>query len=637
MNKFFLVLLAMLCLGSTMHATHIVGGDLSYVYLGNNTYQFTFNIYRDCLPPSQGGGSPAALQQDNPVYFSFFQGSSFYDIDSFSYSSVILVPVNFSNDCINNPPNTCISRMQFIFNKVLPPSNIGYTVLTQRCCRNETLNNINNPGTTGATYYCKIPPVPYHVNNSAAFINYPPQVICVNNPFNYDHSAFDPDGDSLSYSFCDALVGGDPQDPKPFNTSFPGLFSVSYKSPFSSSLPMSGLPPLTIDPQTGIITGTPNMQGRFVVTVCCTEWRNGVSINTVTREFQFVVANCSKAVVANIPVLSQEPNTYVVQCKSFTVNFENWSSGGFKYDWDFGVPSLTTDTSSLFEPSYTYPDTGTYKVTLWVNKGSTCPDSIVRLVKVYPTFKTDFTYSGLLCPEIPISFTDQSTSQYGTINYWNWSFGDGAVSSIQNVQHYYPNLQKTYNVTLVSGNNLGCRDTMVKPLTVPAVNIFAGNDTTIVQGESIYFNATGGVSYVWNPPLYLNTTLGANPIGVYPDTGRFTYIVQGTTVGGCVQYDTITITVADDAYLLMPNVFSPNGDGLNDEFHVLFAGFRKLNYFKIFNRFGELVFSSNDLRKGWDGYYKGRLCDLGTYYWMVSAIDLSYKPRFYKGDITVVY
>lgn len=637
MSKLISSVVLILCLSFSANASHIVGGDISYVCLGNNLYQFTVNIYRDCLPQSQGGGNPAALTSDNPAFLSIFEGTSFYDFDSIQFTSSLIIPANFSNDCINNPPNTCISRLQFTFLRSLPPSTQGYTLVYQRCCRNETINNINNPGTTGATYYCNIPPAGVTCNNSAVFKNYPPQIICSNNPFVYDHSAVDPDGDSLSYEFCVAYRGGDPSDPKPIITNYPGLFSVSYKSPFSSTNPLSGNPALSINPITGVITGTPNMQGRFVVAVCCHEWRSGIRINTETREFQFVVTNCSKAVIANIPVLSNEPNTHVIECKSFTINFKNTSIGGFQYRWDFGNEGAVDDTSTLFQPTYTYPDTGTYLVTLWVNQGSTCPDSIQRLVKVYPQFDADFSVAGLLCPEVPINFTDLSTSQFGAVNYWYWTFGDGGFSEDQNTTHAYANADREYTVTLTAGSTKGCRDTAQKIIKIPLVKIFAGNDTVIVRNESIAFNASGGSIYTWTPANYLSSSSVGNPVGFYPDTGQFTYVLQGITSDGCIGYDTIQVTVANDPYLIMPTVFSPNGDGLNDFFTILSAGIRKLNFFKIYNRFGQLVFSTSDIRKGWDGYYKGRLSDLGAYYWLISAVDLSNKPRQYKGDITIVY
>ena len=165
---------------------------------------------------------------------------------------------------------------------------------------------------------------------------------------------------------------------------------------------MPGFPPVQIDPRTGIITGTPNRVGRYLVTVCCTEWRNGSVINISKREFQFVVTDCSKVVVADIPQLSTAPNTYIVNCKDFNVHFINNSTGGFSYKWDFGVEGNAGSTD--FEPNFVYPDTGTYIVKLIVNPGTTCPDSISRFVKIYPVFHSDFEDTGTYCPGLPIKF-----------------------------------------------------------------------------------------------------------------------------------------------------------------------------------------------------------------------------------------
>ncbi len=636
MKKIFSILLVLASLNS--FASHIVGGEIIDTCLGNNIYRFTFNMYRDCLPPSQGGGSPTALMDDDPAFLTIFVGNQFFSFDSVYASSSLIVPVNFNNDCINNPPATCINRLQFILFKQLPPSNLPYTLICQRCCRNGSLNNIINPGATGASYTCTIPPSPIVCNNSAIYKNYPPQIICINNPFVYDHSATDTDGDSLTYEFCNAIEGGDQNVPKPIliGGSLPALQNVSYSSPFSAQNPLGGNPILQIDPLTGIITGTPNIQGRFVVNVCCSEWRNGALINVVKREFQFVVTNCSKAVVANIPQYSSEPNTYIVSCKSNTVHFVNQSTGGFKYFWDFGVAGTSADTSILFEPTFTYPDTGTYIVKLIVNKETNCRDSISRIVKVYPNFKADFSYTGLLCPDLPISFLDKSTSTLSAPNYWSWNFGDGGTSNLQNPTNTYPNDGKDNLVTLVSGNSYGCRDTTSALLKIPVVSIFAGNDTVIVKNEQIKFKATGASSFTWTPSNYLDNPNVYNPIGSYPDVGTNTYIVQGTTVNGCVGYDTITVYVSEGPYITLPNAFTPNNDGNNDFFRILASGFKKLNTFKVYNRWGQLVFSTTYFRKGWDGRFNGRDCEVGTYYWVVTATDLEDKEKMIKGDVSLI-
>jgi gliding motility-associated-like protein len=340
--------------------------------------------------------------------------------------------------------------------------------------------------------------------------------------------------------------------------------------------------------------------------------------------------------VANIPQLSEEQNTYIVSCKTNTIHFINTSTGGFKFDWDFGETGLTTDTSTQFEPTYTYSDTGTFVVKLIVNKGSTCPDSITRFVKVYPNFKTDFDYQGLLCPNQPISFFDKTTSSFNAINYWKWNFDDGDTSRMQNPIHTYNNIGRDFTVTLISGNKYGCRDTASNTLSIPQVRIFAGNDTVIVKNSPFQFNGTGAQSYAWSPSTFMDNPNVYNPNAMFPEMGVFTYVLQGITSNGCIGKDTINITIADGPYITMPNAFSPNSDGDNDIFRILAAGFKKLNYFKIYDRWGEEVFFTNYFRRGWDGTYKGRDCEVGTYFWIISAIDIDNKEKTIKGDVTLL-
>ena len=88
-------------IASLAQASHIVGGEFTYRCIGTNRYEFTLNIYRDCLPPSQGGGSPTALADDDPAYITIFRGNNFYRVDSIYAANSLIVPVNFSNECIN--------------------------------------------------------------------------------------------------------------------------------------------------------------------------------------------------------------------------------------------------------------------------------------------------------------------------------------------------------------------------------------------------------------------------------------------------------------------------------------------------------------------------------------------------------
>lgn len=621
------------------NASHIIGGDFKYTSRNNEVpttqirYDIQFTIYMDCLD-----GQPGAIEREDTGLFRVYRASDKVGVRDFVVfrTSRQTIPPDFVNSCVNNPPNTCLLRNVYNFTVTLPNIPGGYIIATNNCCRNESVMNINNPGITGASYFIELPARPSQ-NNSASFKNLPPQIICINNPFVYDHSAIDPDGDSLSYAFGVAFNAKITTSSNQVFAEFspPPYNSVSYATFFSATRPIPGSPPFQIDPQTGRITGTPNLAGRFVVAVYCYEWRNGQIINTVIREFQFVVTNCSKAVVANIPQYSNLFNTYLVECKDYTIFFENLSEGGFSYFWDFGVPGVDSDTSNEFQPTFTYPDTGVYVVKLVVNRGSTCPDSITRFVKVFPVFAADFSFSGLPCPNEPISFFDASRSTAKSAESWLWSFGDGSSSDEQNPIHIYPN-GGAYNVSLVASNARGCTDTAVRIVDIERFRPFAGNDTIIVKGETINFNALGGGSYVWTPATNLTDRFIGNPSGYYPDTGRYSYNVLIRSPRGCEGNDSINIWVVNQSSVFVPTAFTPNGDGLNDVLRPIGVGYRNIRYFRVFNRYGQQVFYTTKFNEGWDGRFNDVPQDSGTYFWVLSITNREGNDEMVKGDSILV-
>jgi gliding motility-associated-like protein len=615
---------------SEASASHIAGGEVYYRCLGNNQYEITLNIYQDCLT-----GDFSAIQNDSPAYIGVFNlddgtGQVFNNV---SPSTVISVPGNFSNKCVNNPPDTCLTRVSFKIVANLPINNSGYRVSYARCCRNASTENIRDPQTTGATFFTDIPPnTKAACNNSAVFKKYPPQIICINTPLFYDHSATDADGDSLTYEFCPGYVGGNLDNPKPWPSSaIPG--KVVYKSPFSATRPITGNPSIRINPSTGLITGTPTLMGRFVVTVCCNEWRNGQLINTTRREFQFVVTNCSKAVLADIPQFSDEFNTYIVECESNSIKFVNKSSGGFSYSWYFGVPGAT---STDFEPTYTYPDTGVFTVTLKVNEGSTCPDSISRDVKIFPTFKADFELDGLACPGVDQLFIDKSDATFGTTTSWLWNFGDSSSTATEKDAKHIYRVGGYYNVTLAAASSKGCLDTVTQRIYIEEFVPFAGNDTIVVKGERVRFNATGGSEYTWTPADGLVFPSSPNPVGFYADTGVYNYAVHIKSLTGCEGDDSISVLVVDNPYLYVPSGFTPNGDGRNDILRPFGAGYNQIRFFRVYDRWGKLMFETNVFREGWDGTFNGQYAEIGVYYWVLKIVNRFGNDELIKGDATLL-
>ena len=519
------------------HASHIVGGELYYDCLGNNQYRVTLKLYRDCYCTN-------CAPFGDPEYLAVFTANgALYSQPSMAFPGSTQLTSTVSNPCLVEP-DICTERAVYSAVVTLPPATGGYDIVYQRCCRNNGVANI--PIEQGATYQVHIPgSAQATCNNSARFNSFPPLFICLNAPLVLDHSASDPDGDQLVYSLCDPYDGADVTCPNPIPTNIgsgcpteppsPSYSSLSYYSPFSSSNFLnspSNANDLRIDPQTGVITGTPNTIGMFVVAVCVSEYRNGVFLGEMRRDFQFNVAPCNIP-IANIPSTNINPQTgigtYVLTCKNFTVNFVNTSynpppaSNPMYYHWDFGVTTASNDTSNLFAPSFTYPDTGSYLVTLIAIKdaggGLSCVDTTYAYVYVYPTFETDFITNNI-CEDSAAVFTSQIISTIGNINLWNWNFGDGSVSTQNSPSHLYTT-PGNYIVTLIGGNNLGCRDTAQKNISIyetPVANFSFGN-TCVNQPINFSNNSIGSFSTIlWNfgngassnqlNPAYTYTTIG---------------------------------------------------------------------------------------------------------------------------------
>ncbi|HXH18481.1 MAG TPA: PKD domain-containing protein [Chitinophagales bacterium] len=451
-------------------AAHIVGGEMYYECLGNNTYRITLKIYRDCYSFGQN-----VAWFDNPAYIGIYTA----DGNLFSEQQVYLtlgpdtIPPETRNPCLQAPANVCVEEGVYEFTIYLPPASGGYDIVYVRCCRNATVQNIFTPNAVGATYSAHIPdPGVASCNSSPYFSDFPPIVICANAPINFDHSAVDADGDSLVYSLCTPYDGADSLTPQPYPADILLPFgNVIWRSPYSAANPLDASPAVTLDARTGFLTGTPTRLGQYVVGVCVREYRNGVLIGETKRDFQFNVVQCGTNVQARIPVVdtagaaaTNTAGVFIYQCQGLFVQFINHSINGTYYRWDFGDPTTNADTSLLFQPAYTYPDSGVYIVRLIVNPGYFCADTTAVIVKIYPTFQADFDFVAG-CANLPVTFSDRSITTYGTINSWSWNFGDGIASTTQHPNHLYQQ-DGNFAVTLFATNTKGCSDSQTKTVTV---------------------------------------------------------------------------------------------------------------------------------------------------------------------------
>jgi gliding motility-associated-like protein len=175
-------------------------------------------------------------------------------------------------------------------------------------------------------------------------------------------------------------------------------------------------------------------------------------------------------------------------------------------------------------------------------------------------------------------------------------------------------------------------------LTVNSLpNAYAGNDTTILIGNSVQLAATGGTSYVWTPSTYLDNPNVSNPISTSP-LADISYIVYVTDANSCTASDTINITVDDAENIFIPNIFSPNGDGQNDILYVRGKGIKDIEFI-VYDRWGEKIFETttfNDITKGWDGTYKGKKLSTAVFVWYAKGTFYSGGIIDKKGNITLI-
>jgi gliding motility-associated-like protein len=190
-------------------------------------------------------------------------------------------------------------------------------------------------------------------------------------------------------------------------------------------------------------------------------------------------------------------------------------------------------------------------------------------------------------------------------------------------------------------DNKGCPkpgyDTVVVNV-LPDINAFAGRDTAVVIGQPLQLQATGGIKYQWTPATGLSNQVIANPVANYstPSTG-IVYKVLVYNEAGCVDSAFLKVKVFQTMpTVFVPNAFTPNRDGRNDLLRPIAVGMARIDYFQIFNRWGQLVFRTSTNEHGWDGTVAGKIQPSGTYVWIVKAVDYTGAPYVQRGTLVLV-
>jgi gliding motility-associated-like protein len=331
-----------------------------------------------------------------------------------------------------------------------------------------------------------------------------------------------------------------------------------------------------------------------------------------------------------------------VICSGSSTNLSATGAGGtgpYNYLWQpGGLPGNA--------PAITPAVTTTYTVT--VTDANGCTNTATELIVVNPV--PVVALSGLPlsgCAPLTVVFTDNSTvTPPAVVTSWLWDFGDGNTSTAQSPTHQYLNAG-SYNVILTITSTGGCTATLTLNNYVnvdphPVAGFSASPQPTNILEATITFTdqSTGATSWQWNfGDVGNSTSTLQNPIFLFPDTGCYMVQQVVTDANSCTDTATSLVCIDPDWAIYVPNAFTPNADGINDVFMPVGVGIEETHYdFWIFDRWGNLIFYTDDLHKGWDGKVKGgaEIAQIDTYVWKLRCRDVLGGAHKYIGKVSLI-
>jgi hypothetical protein len=406
---------------TTGKANHIAGADLGYVCLGSNQYRINLNLYVDCV-----GTAPNSQQK---IYFSSTTCGSLASVlinlvNAGGTEISQLCPSQINNSSCNGGTLPGMRVYHYSGDVVISPPCDTWIISWTSCCRNNAVTNLQL--STNSIYLeATLNSVTSTCNSSPSFTAQPIPYVCANQLVNYNFGATDPDGDSLYYSFVNAMATGPT--------------AISYVSGYSATMPVPGI---VLDPVTGQLTFTPTTIGNFVVVVLVKEYdSNGNFVGSIKRDIQFVVQSCANnapdpaVVISDLSIAIQTGPRLFQICRNTPFSFK-----AVYTDQDAGdVLTLSSDLTTLF-PGSTITTSGSnpliasinwippagntntdFTFNVFIDDGS-CPvpgkQSYSYTVKIIPPCSTDT--SMLFVPNV---FTPGGSnpvfiiSSYGLINY----------------------------------------------------------------------------------------------------------------------------------------------------------------------------------------------------------------------------
>jgi hypothetical protein len=511
-RKLLLSLLVSLISISQLFASHFMGGEITYVNISPGKYKFYFVFYRDC------NGNPVPNTIDLTLRPSYGGSNTTINLTQSIYSIVS-----------NNSPSPCLlPSATFCMNKMIYESTIinignatgGYDIYYQPSNLYwSIIGNLFQSTNQSFTISTHMPnPGQFPNNNSPNFNSDPIITFCTSSNLPINYSASDPDGDSLVYLLCSSFTNS-PSTP-PFNT-------ANYLNPYSGTYPIPSNPTLTINPNTGIINGLPNLNGNWLLKVCVEEYRSGVYLGGISKDVVIITTSCTPS--TSYPDVNAGLDTGMCEGDTFQLSGST-ATGNVDINW---TPANSLSNPNILNPK-AFPIVTTNYILTVTDVINGCSRSDTVKIEVDSNNNLTVTANQTICfgSDVTINATGSSIYVWDSTSSLSCLICPSPVAS-----------PKTTTMYFVTGfNSSGCikRDSVL--ITVrDSIHLNAGNDTIICLGDTISLLATGAYNYLWDFDVSLSCISCPDPLA-FPKSSKI-YKVTGIDQYGCIETDNIKVQV----------------------------------------------------------------------------------------------
>jgi len=653
--KSIIAILIFILLCNTGRATHIMGGEFTYTFIGSvpqqqkKVYKISLNYYRDC------DTSAAQFQTFYDLYICYDSSNTNYkrlyaQISLDKINTQPVTPPVIDTTCYYNN-NWCVEKAYYEATVILSEDTTWHLFLNDGA-RNVSINNLIQPDSTGIFFYSMIPA---GISNSTPqFSNLPTPFICNLDTVQLSNLAFDSDGDSLAYKLVRPygnLGVNNLMTYQDINLNLYFLFplpTVIYSPGYSYTSPFGAGGFCSLDSQTGLLTISSPNQGLYVLTIEVEEYRNGTLLSGTRHDMQVIVAACSyntapqltSPVVLNYQIDEGDSLCFPLTFADAENNQINISATGNLFD------AALTNPPALFVVNPT-PNNNTalfcwkticgqaapfpYMFTVAITDNG-CPSKtntyvFTILVKSIshnqlPSITLSMFPDTAICTGTAIRFN--ATTQFAGNNpTYQWYINGQAISN--NYPDYITNqLNNGDSVSVQLISNSICvidsgaiSNTQVATVLQPTVASFITNTVSVnsINALQQFTNLSVGNTYnYWN---FGDSTqsVDISPQHVYVGSGI--YLVQLITVSsdGCRDTTEVPVDIKTTMSFFIPSSFTPDANGLNDWFAPIGAEMQDYTL-QIFNRWGQLLFSETG-KPQWNGRFKNQLLPLGTYIYSI--------------------